>query len=314
MTISVVCPTNRIGGLDLLFESLEQQTHKDFELVLVDMLHKYRSERVAHEASERTFPITHIPPRDNPFPDVAYCAAMNTGIAHARGDTLVFLCDYSWLAPDCLATHAIVQSLQPGPVHLDYDYCDLPPLKVGFPGYHQDGIGGSDEGFVEALNATTDRYVADLKSGRLDRYMWSLFAQFPSAERIRELPVHHKHRPCATRKDGDWNWCSFKNESFPTELFLKMNGLNELLDASHCYQDQEFSYRLRSLGIPWTNGPIETGMVTVVNPRPVLNVKRLSAPIAHNAAIANAGGVDVNPGFSLRAWRQMVLEPGPVAA
>lgn len=312
--ISVIVPTNRVGGLDLLLESLEQQTHRDFELILVDAIWRYRAGLLRHESSERTFPITHIPPRNDPFPAVAYCNAVNTGIAHARGETVVLLCDYSWLDPRCLETHAKCQIAHAGPTHLDYDYTVLPELKSGFPGYHQDGRDGTAADYVDAINATTDAYCADLDSGKLDRFMWSLFAKFPTAARIRELPVHHQHRPCATRKDGDWNWCSFKNESFPTELFLSMNGLNELLDASHCYQDQEFSYRLRTRGIPWTNGPIETGMATVVNPRPVLNVKRLSAPIAHNAALSDMNYMQVNPGFSLRAWREMVLDPGPVAA
>jgi hypothetical protein len=89
---------------------------------------------------------------------------------------------------------------------------------------------------------------------------------------------------------------------------LELNGFNEALDESHCYQDQEFSYRLKARGIEWTNGPAETGMVTVVNPRPVLNVKRLSKPIAHNREVCETQlSTVVNPGWSLREWRERTV-------
>lgn len=303
--ISVIVPTNRVGGLDLLIDSLSRQTYRNFELIIVDNIWRYR-ERLVHERIQKLpFRVKHIPPRDNPFPDVAYCQTMNTGIAHARGETLVFLCDYSFLAPDCLATHAVCQAKKPGPLHLDYDYCELPPLREGFPGYHQDGRDGTATDYVETINSTTERYCADLDAGRLDPFMWSLFAE--PLESPAGLEITHRHRPCELRKSGDWNFCSFKNESFPTELLLEMNGLNEALDESHCYQDQEFSYRLRDRCIEWINGPIETGMLTVVNPRPVLNVKRLKHAIAHNADIAGRGEQAVNPGWSLRERRKETL-------
>lgn len=310
--ISVIVPTNRIGGLDVLFGSLAAQTEKDFELILVDSIAKWRP-RYPHDWSERpeTFDYKQIEPRDNPFPWVAYCRTVNSGIAHARGETIVLLCDYSWLHPRCLETHAECQKKNPGPTHLDYNYSALPKLKEGFPGYHQGGFdpGSDPRRYDELLNETTDRYVADLESGRLDPFMWSLFEEPLTEESISALDVTHRHRPCATRKADDWNWCSFKNESFPTELFLELNGLDEAYDESHCYQDQETSYRLRERGIPWNNGPVETGMVTVVNPRPVLNVKKLRQPFGYNADLCfmhrkAENRLPVNPEFSLREWRE----------
>jgi hypothetical protein len=202
-------------------------------------------------------------------------------------------------------THAECQKKRRGPYHLDYNYSALPKLADSFPGYHQGGMDASDPRYVETINATTDQYVADLNAGKLDRFMWSIFEKAPTEEEVLALEVTHRHRPCATRNHDDWNFCSFKNESFPTELLLELNGLNEALDESHCYQDQEFSYRLRSRGIEWINGPAEVGMVTVVNPRPVLNVKRLSKPIAHNREVCETQmSTVVNPGWSLRERRE----------
>lgn len=319
--ISVVCVTNRIGGLDVLFDSIGKQTEKDFELILVDSIRRWRARADLYQAH---FDLTDmwartrvIEPRDNPFPMVAYSRTVNTGIAHARGETIVLLCDYSWLHPKCLETHAEMQKKHRAPVHLDYDYRALPPLKAGFPFYNQDGFSPEDDPFVytAALNATTDRYVADLEARKLDAYMWSIFEEPLAEETVKGLPVTLSHRPCATREADDWNWCSFKNESFPTELWLAMNGLDEAYDECHCYQDQEFSYRLKEAGIRWVNGPAETGMVSVINPRPVLNVKKLPKQIGWNRILCDqdrkaSKRLAVNPGFSLREWRNHALGEG----
>lgn len=310
--ISVIVPQNRIGGLDLLFTSLAAQTYRDFELILVDNIKAWRSKwcfSAFAPAEDCDIPsFSHIAPIPNDFPAARYCRTVNSGIAHAHGDTIVMLCDYSFLAPGCLATHAACQAANPGPTHLDYNYSALPELKPGLPFYGQKHPPESPH-YLEELRVTTEHYVNALDSGQLDPFMWSIFAETPTEESVLALPVEHKHRPCTLREPGDWNFCSFKNESFPTELLLEMNGLDEKLDQSHTYQDLEFSYRLRERGIPWHNGPPETGMVTVVNPRKVLNVKTMEKPIAANKAYTD--GKDyramVNPSWSLRSWRKETL-------
>jgi hypothetical protein len=55
--ISIVMPTNRVGGLDLLFKSLENQTFKNFELVLVDSLYKHRKDLVSEKAKQYSFKV-----------------------------------------------------------------------------------------------------------------------------------------------------------------------------------------------------------------------------------------------------------------
>lgn len=309
--ISVVVPTNRVGGIDLLLDSLARQTYRDFELILVDALLPYRS-RIVGQA----FPIKHIQPRDNQFPAQMYCRTVNTGIAHARGETIVLLCDYSYLAPDCLATHARLQSLRGVPITCDYRYVELPELKPGLPTYVQTAEPtdeASNAAYVEQVNANSDRYAADVRSGKLDPFMWSIFAEPMTAEAISAAPSTHTHTPSTTAKlHEDWNWCSLKNESFPTKLFLDMNGIDEAYDRSHVYQDSEFSYRLRERGIRWFSGEPGEGMVTVVNPRPIMNIKRLAEPITYNRELCfehrdASRRLPVNPGWSLREWRERVL-------
>lgn len=312
--ISIICPSNRVGGLDLLFASLKAQTHQDFELVLVDALYDERRFLVADAASVSDFTVIHVPPRDNAFPAQQYVRTMNTGIANASGDTLLFLCDYSFLHSDCLATHALIQATHPGPVILDYRYVDLPPLKPGLPNYRETVSGTEEtaEAYRVAVAANSDRFADDLASGRLDPYLWSIFAAPMTEEAVLSARVEHEHKPSGTNIANDWNWCSFKNESFPTELVLSMNGLDEEYDKSHGWQDSEFSYRLREDGVFWQNAPAGKGLVSIVNPRPIMNIKNMPERLFYNRDLCFGERVawkrlSVNPDWSLRDWRARVL-------
>jgi glycosyltransferase involved in cell wall biosynthesis len=313
--ISIIVPTNRIGGLDLLFDSLVRQSYQNFELILVDNIKPWRRGIQGPGLGNR-YPfdgnLQHIEPRDNPFPQVQYCRTMNTGVAHAHGEILLYLCDYSYLAEDCLAQHAALQKLYSCPITLDYKYVGLPPLKR--PLDYREPTPGTEAlsaEYTAEVNANTARYLEDLKSGKLNDLMWSIFEKPLTPEAIAALPVEHEHKPSGADLAVDWNWCSFKNESFPTKLILDMNGHDERYDESHGWQDSEFSYRLRERGIRWQTGQPGAGMVTIVNPRNVMNIKHLSKKIFHNKYLCDDElradkHVPVNPGFSLREWRQKV--------
>jgi glycosyltransferase involved in cell wall biosynthesis len=314
--ISVIVPTNRVGGLDLLTASLDEQTFRDFELILVDALYDYRKDLIDAHSVALGFPVWHMPPRDNAFPSQQYCRTMNTGVAHASGDTLLYLCDFSWLHPDCLAAHARLQTERPGPVTLDYRYVDLPGLKPGLPNYREKAKGTEENAaaYTDEVYANSERYAADVKSGRLDEFMWSLFAAPMTEADVNARPVEHTHRPSGADLATDWNWCSFKNESFPTELVLDMNGHDEAYDLSHGWQDSEFSYRLRALGIQWRGGKQDEGLVSIVNPRPIMNIKRMSEKLFYNRDLCFGSRqaelrMPVNPERPLREWRRGEMEP-----
>jgi glycosyltransferase involved in cell wall biosynthesis len=276
--ISVLVPSNRPGGLDLLFDSLEQQTFQNFELIVIDNIHQYRSRAITPRAS---FPFRFIEPRGGSNLDTAYCRTMNTGVLAARGESLLYASDYTYFHPECLELHALLQRDNHAPVTLDYNMCEPPAWADGLPDYGQHAPPDAPE-YIAELNATTDHYAIDLASGKLNRFMWSTFARPQTRGDIMGLPVEHRHRPCATREADDYNWASFKNESFPRDLVMSMRGHDEDYDRSHCYQDSEFSYRLRDMGVRWVNGPAEQGMLTIVNPRRRLNFKRMRGPISEN--------------------------------
>jgi hypothetical protein len=313
--ISLVCVTNRPGGLDVLEAGLLRQSDKNFELVLVDALHPYRG----HMKFDPSLSVKWLDGNASPDFQSNYMSAQNTGIEHASGETVLFICDYSFAGPDFVATHAAAQRERPGPFTTDYDYVGLAPVKPGLPHYRET-IPGTRENADEYSRQTNEiarRFRADLDSGALNGHLWSIFETPFTADSLAALPVEHRHRPSGADLSNDWNHGSLKGESVPTELLLEMNGLDEEYNASHGWQDQEFSYRLRARGIPWRGGKPGEGMLTVVNPRERLNIKTLSKPLFHNQELCFNSrraelGLPVNPGFSLRKRRNHTLGfPGP---
>lgn len=307
--ISVLCVTNRVGGLDLLADSLRRQTYRDFELVLVDSIRPYRA-AYSFPTDMRVQWLDDW--RDDNFTS-RYMAAQNKGIEHARGDTILFACDYSYFAPDCLEKHAEAQKRAPGPVCFDYEYRTMPAPKPGLPNYRET-ISGTKENAAEYGRQCHDnatRYAADLKSGKLSEFMWSIFAEPLTPEAIAALPLELEQKPSTADLANDWNWCSLKNESIPTELLLDMNGFEEDYDGSHGWQDSSFSYRLRARGIRWHHGGPGCTL-TVVNPRHWSNIKTLTRPLFSNQELCFNSrraelGLPVNPGFSLRERRKARL-------
>lgn len=106
MKISVICSTVRLGGLDLLFNSLEAQAFlaEDYEIILVDSWYEERKDPVSKASKRINVNLVHIPPKHNHgyYDDNT---GWNTGLAVASGELVMFQVDYSWLAKNCLAAH-----------------------------------------------------------------------------------------------------------------------------------------------------------------------------------------------------------------
>lgn len=309
--LSVLVPSNRIGGLDVLFNSLENQSNKNFELVLIDALWKYRHNLVREKAKGYSFEVKHIEPRDNPFPDVCYCRTMNTGVVASRGDTLLYTCDYSWFGPDVVEAHLDFAKRGGKPLALDFAYTVLPELSPHFvPFVHAVDPTEDPQRHTDSLNKSTEAYVTALDRGDLDWAMWSIFREEArDHEKIWKLPLTNAHyRQLQEAPLNDYNYCAFKNESFPAELILDMNGHDEDYDRSHGWQDSEFAYRSREDGVVWWSGPRARGEVRCLNPREILNIKHMPDPWLTNRHLCYelkpaSKRLPVNPHLNLMEMR-----------
>jgi hypothetical protein len=220
--LSVVVPTMRVGGLDVLTHGLRGQVFRDFELVLVDALRDLRG----HALDEEEYQVTHVAPVDNPFPLNAFCRYANTGLLHARGEIVVFVTDYTYLPPDCLqrhaqfhASHDFVEALM-----CPHQYLGLPPLRSSFPTYKQSEV---------------ERYALDVEAGKLDDCMWTIFQKEFSRADADSLPldaIYGWADPKMKMGSGpiDPTFFHAKNESVRREHVNAIDGWDEQLDHAHC--------------------------------------------------------------------------------
>jgi hypothetical protein len=295
--LSIVVPTSRIGGLDVLCDSLEKSTFKDFELIISDMLFQRRRETVRKLASRYSFQVVHVEPLNNPFPVLSYCRTSNSGIMHARGEVVVFFADYTWVGPRVLEAHALFHRTQPDErvaLMCPHDYITYPS-----PPFHYE-------------NDEIDRYVDDLKAGRLDHYDWSIGDLGEPSTFVRD-PKWGGADPKNRMGAGPIgpNYFHAKNESIKLEALLKVNGWDEEFDGTTPYQDADLAGRLTyQLGVTWTLDP--TPAVQIANPRPFFPFPKRLYPTERNEALWRSREVQsytdtANPKWSLRQMREYLL-------
>ncbi len=79
--------------LDKIVENCQKQTFKDFELIIVDLLHSYRPHHFDNAGSKYNFRIIHIPDKSGIFKELKLpriSSSKNTGIIFSSGTHLVF--------------------------------------------------------------------------------------------------------------------------------------------------------------------------------------------------------------------------------
>lgn len=282
MKISVVCPTYRVGGLDVLFEGLRGQTYRNFELVLVDGV-PGRKDGFGLPIGYHLFNAVNCKvafPDPNLFPVQSYCAYVNTGLRAASGDVCMLVGDYTWLPPDCLARHAAFHDANPSPLE---GYMGParnvahPPVHPDFPRYSRDGI------------HSLGMYVEDLYAGRLDRFGYSIFAEpfhGVDARTLPSCPWLGSADPKLGMVSGqvDRHMLHLKNESWKMSRIREVGGLNEDMDGQSYWQDSELA---DALGLTWTLD--SKNVAQIVNPRALFPLPRRTRPEGDNERVWQAG-------------------------
>ncbi len=318
MKVSVVVPMYRVGGFDVVCDSLAGQTMptNEFELIVADAIFERRHPRIEERLGGYPFDIWHLPPSGG-MALSDYSRAINDAVARARGELVVIQSDYTWLAPDCLEAHWNAYSRYPRACHMLDNHCtELPPLAPGFRSYGPNWeakpyVTPEERTFLEGeMTRAADDYERDLAAGGLDHLMWSIFERPLDWPAVQALPITRSHLKQGVAIDP--NWCSLKNEGIPTEAFLAANGLDEDMDGSHLYQDQEFAWRTAGLGYHWTT--TQGGLAYMVNPRAVIYCKRLTRPMRGDGESNEARmyrkrqtGERINSHRDLRAERRAVV-------
>ncbi len=277
--ISVIIPTNRIGGIDILAASLRAQTSQDFELVIVDELRPYRRGAVP-QLGKGSWHVGVGPGNRSGVRWGSYMHALNRGLDLSRGDVLLFISDYTFLHPNCIAEHAAFHSTHAKTdVALgSIDYTSLPPLHPDFPleyGWAKighDPANYSDETYApwldfkrrhELYEEFRTAYERDLDSGRLAPFMTSVFAEpFTGVDGLKVWQTNDRGPPS--------QFMNLKNDSCRREL-LDGFRFDERADGTHGHQDSITHRQLAKRGAAFH---AIGAHVSNLDPHPIAIVRR----------------------------------------
>jgi hypothetical protein len=253
--ISLIVPTMRMGGLDVLFDGLAAQTFRSFELVLVDGVFDYRPR--VFDGRRFDFPVRHLRPRPNPFPVRAFASYANCGLRAATGEVVIFSGDFTFYNTDAFEKHAEFHRThdEDEGCMAPHQYVEPPRIHRHFPRYYDT----QDDTEIEL-------YTADLGFGKFADYEWSVFEQefhHPSWFAPCSFNNRFNSDPKVFFPAGpiDQQWFHGQNESCRLDRAKRVGGWDTRMDGAHGWEDTMFA---RRLALNWTLDP--TNISYVVSP------------------------------------------------
>lgn len=274
--ISIIFTTMRVGGFDVVLKSLSEQTFKNFELVIVDGLYKYRK-GYANLFHKYSFPIKYVPPIKNVFPISSLAHCTNSAFVYASAPIVLMITDYTYLPRDCVEKHFNFHQYHPENnvgYMCPHQYRSLPELSNEFPKKY----GDHDHFETKYENEDIEKYVSDLESGKLNSCMWSIFKKDFNID-PETLPLdamgNADTKLFQPYGPGDQNAFNGKNESLKMEAILEVNGWDEELDGAHLCQDNAFADCLaKRMNFEWIVD--KNNKVYIINPRFIMpHAKRI---------------------------------------
>ena len=260
--VTITLGSSRPGGVDISLYGLVRQTFQDFEVVFVDARYHKRHAQVldAVAASGLKQPFFHVPNhRNQPPPWGCTCAGYNTGFMLAAGEIVIMLLDYGCVPPDWIERHVIAHQGGKRVVMAPHDYRPMPAVRTldGGPPWeiYEGHIGNKTP---EAILAERERY---------DEI--SIFAEPFDPQKLGPATKPPHCDPKMFLPEGPTSELPFhtKNESFPTENVLAVNGMDEHYDRMGGPGDPELAERLVRSDL---NGYIARTIVACPNPRWIL--------------------------------------------
>ena len=238
MDISVILSTARLGGFDVLFQSMEAQVFAgDFEVIVSDQFHEERRALVADEINRRDGTalrrnFKHLPPKRQCriYDD---SVGINTALAEASGELAVILADYTWAPSDYLQAHWNFHKANPGWSMSCYlDRYPLPPMK-GEP-------------------------------YSIERDWWSVFdgrCPFDPSYFDFVEPVYRERRGSVGKVHDDGKveipgeFVYLLGDSVPMSVVRELNGIDERYVGGYGSNDVDFGMRANHIGHRWTLNP-----------------------------------------------------------
>lgn len=211
--ISIVTVTNRYGGIDIMYNNLRKQTHKDFEWILCDELYDERKQEVADYVSG--IKLKHIKPRPKRDDCVWNLArAYNDALRVSEGDLVVVVDDYIWMQPG-----AILRFLE---VSRDKGRAMITGVGHKAPYPEVWNSKGKITIFKEPYRSTPQGIIE--QDTRIDG-------------RTHVEEVNH-------------SFFELAYSAFPMSLVKEIGGFDEDTDTQYCGQDRNFALRCSLVGAP----------------------------------------------------------------
>ena len=172
MLITVFTPTyNRAYRIQALYESLKNQTDKDFEWLIVDDGSTDNTEELVQNwLKESTFPIHYIKQ-----PNGGKHRAINNGVKKANGE-LFYIVDSDDILPPKSIQRIVKQYM---PIKDDMSFGGVCGLKAYYNGKK---VGGECDFGVLDCNSLEFRYKYKIKGDMAEVIRTSVFKEFPFPE------------------------------------------------------------------------------------------------------------------------------------
>lgn len=278
--ITVLLGSDRPGGLDITLAGLAQQSFQDFEVVFVDGRYHRRHQAVleAVRKSGLKQPFFHVP--NHRYSDGIWgttCAGYNTGFMLAAGRYVVMLLDYAYTDLDWLQQH--IEHLRENRIVMGpCEYRRLQNVAVSGEGPVLDFIN-----LVSIQDFAPDKLFSMILEQKARFGEISAFKNPFTPEALGDFHLEEWQEVKCRMQTGPASWEVFntKNESFPTELVLAANGMDENYDRGSGPGDPDLGRRLVGAGnlSAWI---VKATLVHCINPRkllPNLNLALQGTPL-----------------------------------
>ena len=225
MKISVIVVTARLGGFDVLVNSLRGQVGidpGDWEIIVVD---DWWDDRVGILEDCGIENVKHLKPRVNDYIDP--CHANNLAYRHACGELIVFFCDMEWAHPSFLAEHWNVYQKYPGYTLSGFlDRYPMPTLKTK----------------INARNSKWSIFTEDFTQPVATEHFLSHDPEYLE----RKGGAHGAQFGEYFEMPGEFVY--FNVDSLPMAVLKDLNGLDERYDGGYGICDIDLGWRANRIG------------------------------------------------------------------